>query len=316
MWIKFWGVRGSVASPISTEALEGKLVDLLLASNGLQFSGPDEAREYLHTHPIFKRGTVGGNTSCVEIQAEGSRLIIDSGTGISGLGRALMQEEFGKGKGRADILMSHTHWDHISGFPFFPPIFVPGNQITLYGCHTHLKDRFLNQHHEYNFPVPFEALPAGVKFRKLSAGKEKKLGPFSVTPVKLVHPGDSYAYRIEQNKRAFVYASDASYANLPAKLMEKYIEFFKNADALVFDAHFALLDSFEKSDWGHSSSFIGVDIALKANAKHLILYHHDPYSDDTQLQNLVRSTQEYLDHVSPDGNCRVLIAYEGLEIDL
>ena len=77
-----------------------------------------------------------------------------------------------------------------------------------------------------------------------------------------------------------------------------------------------LLDSFEKSDWGHSSSFIGMDIALKANVKHLIHYHHDPYSDDTQLQNLVRSTQECLDHVSPDGNCRVLIAYEGLEIDL
>ena len=115
-------------------------------------------------------------------------------------------------------------------------------------------------------------------------------------------------------EEALIYASDASYNNLAPERMKVYHDFYRDADVLIFDAFFALIESFEKSDWGHSSSFIGVDIALHAGVKRLVLYHHDPLSDDSRLQSLLESTLNYLNHLAPDTSCEVLIAHEGMEL--
>ncbi len=314
MQIKFWGVRGTIPTPISPQALEEKLVDLLVSASDRDTSTPEAARAYLRSLPIFQRSTIGGNTSCVEVRADGQRLIIDAGSGFKELGWSMMKEDFGKGKGEVDILISHTHWDHIMGFPVFHPAFVPGNQLTIYGCHNRLRQRLQRQHHPYNFPVALEAMPADIRFKKLTPGKKRRLGTFTVTPFLLDHPGDSYAYRIEHNGHTLIYASDASYNNLAPERMKKYHNFYRDADLLIFDAFFALIESFEKSDWGHSSSFIGVDIALHASVKRLVLYHHDPLSNDSRLQDLLKSTLNYLNHLAPDTSCEVLIAHEGMEL--
>ncbi len=316
MQIKLWGVRGSIPAPLSPPQLEEKMVDLLVAASGKNTSTPSAARAFLRSLPMLQGATAGGNTPCVEIEAEGHRLIIDAGSGIKELGRKLMDGPCASGQAELDILVSHTHWDHIVGLPFFSPAFIPGNKLTFWGCHPHLKQRFAKQHHPYNFPVPLESIPAEIQFRKLTPGKKKKLGAFTVTPFQLVHPGTSYAYRIEHGGYTFVYASDASYNDLTPQHMEKYHEFYRNADALVFDAHFALIESFEKSDWGHSSSFIGVDIALHAGVKRLILFHHDHLSDDKRLQNIFQSTQNYLRHVAPNSTCEILLGHEGMELNL
>ena len=318
MQVKFWGVRGSIPTPIPPDALESKMVDLLVSASGQNLSTPEAARVYLRSLPVFQRSTIGGNTTCIEVKAEGHRLIIDMGSGLKELGWSLMREEFGSGKGDSHILISHTHWDHIMGFPFFVPFFIPGNRFTICGCHTRLKQRFRHQHHPDNFPFPLDNGPiqADIRFRKLPPEKKVQLGPFTVYGLLLDHPGDAYAYRIEYGGRAFVCATDASYNNLTPEHMEKYHSFYKDADAFVFDAFFALVESFEKSDWGHSSSFIGVDIALYAGIKRLVLFHHAPISDDQRLQHLLDSTQKYLNHVAPNTNCEVLLAYEGLELDL
>ena len=112
MQIKFWGVRGSIPTPIPPESLDDKLVNLLTSARGRDLSTPQAARAYLYSLPIFQRSTIGGNTSCVEVTAGDQRLIIDAGSGIKELGWALMQGDFGRGEGEAHILMSHTHWDH------------------------------------------------------------------------------------------------------------------------------------------------------------------------------------------------------------
>jgi ribonuclease BN (tRNA processing enzyme) len=164
--------------------------------------------------------------------------------------------------------------------------------------------------------VPLEALAADVRFRSLTAHRKRRIAGFQVTPHPLHHPGDAYAYRIQSNGKTLVYASDATYANLSQDVMESYYDFYRGADALVFDAYFALIESYEKSDWGHSSSFIGVDIALCAGVKRLILFHHDPASDDDRLEALLASTQKYLKHVAPDSDCEVILGHEGLELDL
>ncbi len=174
----------------------------------------------------------------------------------------------------------------------------------------------MRQHHPLNFPVPFEVMAADIRFQKLTPGKKKRIGPFTIELLQLVHPGDSFAYRIEHDGRAFVYASDASYNDLSPQTMQQFYDFYQDAEALVFDAYFALIESFEKSDWGHSSSFIGVDIALHADVKRLLLFHHAPQSDDRRLHHLLQSTRNYLNHVAPDSPCEVTVAYEGLELEI
>ena len=124
---KFWGVRGSIPTPISRDSLEDKLVDILTQLGDRDVSTPDKARSYLQSLSQLESGTVGGNTSCVELRAGDQHIILDCGSGLKELGWSLMAREYGKGKGKATILMSHTHWDHIMGFPFFQPAYIPGN---------------------------------------------------------------------------------------------------------------------------------------------------------------------------------------------
>ena len=316
MHVKFHGVRGSVPTPLSPEKLEQKMVDLLVSAKGVDTSTPAAARKFVRSRPVFEGGTVGGNTPCVEVTDGGKRLVIDAGSGLKELGRRLMDEGMAQGGGQVDILMSHTHWDHVCGFPFFHPAFVPGNKINIWGCHTHLKDRFRNQHHEYNFPVLLEDMPADIRFHKLSPSKQKTLNGFSINALKLVHPGDFYAYRLKNRSGTLVYASDASYNNPTPRHMEKYYDFYRNADILIFDAHFGLIESFEKSDWGHSTPFIGVDIAVNAGVKRIVLFHHDHLSDDGRLQELFERSKSYLKHVASGRSCEVILAHDGLELDI
>ena len=144
----------------------------------------------------------------------------------------------------------------------------------------------------------------------------QRLGPFTVSSMLLDHPGDAYAYRIEYGGRVLVCATDASYNDLSPGYMQRYYDFYKGADVLVFDAFFGLGEAFEKRDWGHSSSFIGVDIALSAEVKRLVLFHHAPTSDDQRPKRLLDSTRRYLAHVDPRSTCKIVLAYEGLELIL
>lgn len=313
---KFWGVRGSIPTPISTETLEDKLVDLLTSLDGHDVSTPDAARAYLKSRSVFERGTIGGNTSCVEVRSGNQLIIIDCGSGLKELGWSLMKQEFGTGKGQAHILISHTHWDHLMGFPFFQPAYVPGNTFTICGCHPDLQQRFERQHHPENFPAPMTVMGSNMAFEQWQIGQKKHLGNVTVEPYLLDHPGDSFAYRIESGSKVFIYASDGAYNDPSPAAMEKYHTFYRNADVLVFDAHFDLIESFEKSDWGHSTSFLGVDIALNAGVKELLLFHHDPLSDDRRIKKFLNATRRYLNHVAPDTNLKVSIAYEGLEVTL
>ncbi|MBT3604613.1 MAG: MBL fold metallo-hydrolase [Candidatus Latescibacteria bacterium] len=313
---KFWGVRGSIPTPISSQSLEDKLVNLLTNIEDRDVSTPDAARAYLQSRSLFERSTIGGNTSCIDIRAGDQHIIMDCGSGMKELGWSLMQAEYGKGQGEAHILISHTHWDHLMGFPFFQPAYVPGNKFTICGCHPHLKRRFDRQHHPDNFPAPMAVMGSDVQFKKWTPDRKKRLGNITVKPFLLDHPGNSYAYRIENGSKVFVYASDGAYNDPSPKTMDRYHDFYRDADVLVFDAHFDLIESFEKSDWGHSTSFLGVDIALNAGVKQLLLFHHDPLSDDRRVAKFLKGTRRYLNHIAPNADLNVSVAYEGLSITL
>ena len=316
MKVKFWGVRGSLPAPIPPTEIENKIVQALGGASGVDLDDIEAIRNYVRALPYYQRTTTGGNTSCVEVCGDNTAIILDAGSGIRQLGIELMQGPCGQGKGTVHLLISHTHWDHIMGFPFFTPAYSAGNQILIYGRHPRIKERFQDQHHPDHFPVSLETMSANVQFVQLQEDTDMTIGEFTVNSMPLRHPGGSFSYKITKNGRAFVYATDAEYKDLSPRVMDEYISFYANSEALVFDAQFSLEDAMEKEGWGHSSSMVGVDIALKANIKRLILFHHEPSYNDEKLQEIYDKTIRYYEMMKGNRNLEIIMAREGLEMEI
>ena len=316
MKVKFWGVRGSLPAPIPPPEVENKIVQALCGASGLDLDDAQSVKTYVKSLPYHQRTTTGGNTSCVEVRGDNTEIILDAGSGIRQLGIDLMQGPCGQGQGIIHLLVSHTHWDHIMGFPFFTPAYAPGNQIIVYGRHPRIKERFQDQHHPDHFPVSLETMSADLQFVQLGEGAKVNIGEFTVSSISLRHPGGSYSYKIEESGRAFVYATDAEYKGLRPKALEQYIDFYAESEALVFDAQFTLEDAMEKEGWGHSSSMVGVDIALRAKIKRLILFHHEPSYSDEKLEEIYDKTIRYYETIKGNHNLEIILAREGLEMEI
>jgi len=327
MIVKFWGVRGSIPSPLSTEEFRTKISSILWQSRtllrDLDKSANAPGKEDFIKIETFVAGLpaelntlIGGNTPCIQLTpSDGETFIIDCGSGLRLLGKELMKGEFGKGKGHASILISHTHWDHIQGIPFFQPIFIKGNEFDFYGLHSDLEERLAFQQNTSYFPVEWNNLDARINIKIFDASKAIEIGSTKIRAHELSHPGASYSFRIEDaDGSVIVYASDAEYKHLDKVKIKDYLEFFNEADILIFDAHFTLGDLFNKEDWGHSSAFIGLEMAVEAGVKNMVMFHHEPSYSDDELIKLLRKANEYNDIIKKHQRheCNIFLAREGM----
>lgn len=315
MKITFWGVRGSIPAPTTSAEIRSKIKEVLGSAVKEKLNDEEKIDEFLSTLPSHLLGTTGGNTSCVEVRTSSETIVLDAGTGIRPLGFKLMTEEFAKGEGTISLFLSHTHWDHIMGFPFFIPAYIKGNSINIYGCHPDLEDRFRNQHNPLHFPVHLESLSADLNFESIKVDQTISIGDCSITPTALHHPGGSFGYCIEHDGKKIIYATDSEYKDLTENGLKKYLEFYHDCDVLIFDAMYTLSDALEKEDWGHSSSLIGAEISMQSNAKKLVLFHHDPVHDDEALEGIVRRTTNFIKKNS-EQPCEVILAHEGLVLEI
>lgn len=317
MKIKFWGVRGSLPSPITGHAIREKIKKILMLAKPSDILEEKAMDMFLNSLPFSYTGTYGGNTTCLEIRNRNNDiLIIDAGTGIRELGNLLMKENFGKGQGLCHFLFTHTHWDHIQGLPFFAPIYIKGNEFHFHGISENLESRLRYQNNFAHFPVAFDSFLATKYFHQYKEGEEFHVYNFTVTSKALRHPGTSYAYKIQEEGKTFIFASDAEF-RLDDMDIQCYIDFFSGADVLVMDTQYTLQEQLIKIDWGHSSANIAVDIALKAGVKTLILFHHDPAYSDEMLDEILMKAMMHRDIVNLENKeLNILIAYEGLEITL
>lgn len=326
MRLTFWGVRGSIPTPMTTSEYQVKLAHALVAARDADLDLDDDGaidRFCASLAPHLRR-VVGGNTSCVEFTARDAkpdapvRVVADAGSGLRELGNHLMAEvpAFRSGQGEIHIFFSHTHWDHLMGLPFFVPIYIKGNKVHFYGCHDDLEERLRLQHDPRNFPVPFDALPSTISFTILKPGQTHDIAGFKVRPFEVDHPGRAFAYRVEADGRAAVYSSDAEYRDMSAVLGKKSDYFFRDADAIIFDAMYTFEEALSKVDWGHATGYKGVDLCVAEAIKRLILFHHEPNNDDARIFELQTTTIHYLRTTFPDAELAVELAREGWTLDL
>ena len=260
--VKFWGTRGSIATP-----------------------GPGTAR-------------YGGNTACVEVRYGEHILVIDAGTGICQLGDALMKE-FKYRSLQVHIFVSHTHWDHIQGFPFFTPSYKPGNEIYLYsvrGAGKPLEKIFRGQMDSDYFPVLLSDMLAHLHFVELSGPVQ--IGPLEVGFEYLNHPGIAIGFRISVGGKSVVYVSDHEpfyrfqENELGERAERKVMEFVRDADLYIREAQYTEEEYPAKKGWGHSTPQDALRTAAAANVRQLAIFHHDPRHDDDFLDQMMETCQQ------------------------
>jgi len=318
MRVRFWGTRGSIPVALDTAALQAKLTEALLKASGKRIRNAAEAREFIERELDFAGShTFGGASPCVEVERPGAApLILDLGSGVRGLGARDMART--QRPHTYNVIMSHMHWDHIMGFPFFTPAYVPGSRIRIHGCHDGLEHALRRQQDAPSFPVPFDRLAARIEFVVLEAGRRYDIDGITVTGMRQAHSGDSYAYRLEHGGKALIYATDSEHKLEDPRESEAFAAFFRDADMVIFDAMYSLAEAVSvKEDWGHSSNVVGVELCQLAGAKHLVLFHHEPASDDATIARIWRDTVR-LEEITREGRTplRVTAAYDGLELDV
>lgn len=347
MKVKFWGVRGSVPTPLESSEIWGKTRNTLIKFirqlecekvEGLCFNNlyylkalaesdrgsdrellqrliSDWATEKLQLHEC---STYGGNTTCVEVRCGDKLIIIDMGTGIRPLGQSLLSQM----PLEATILMTHIHWDHIQGLPFFTPMYVPGNALHFYGgedWQKNLEEVLKGQMDPPLFPVDFRQVQkTGAKMGFVSIhDKFSTAIPDSIKVEfrKLNHPNETYGCRVEYfekgRKKVFVFATDTE--PYPVR-HHALLELAENADVLCVDAQYTQ-KQYEGTNsknsrvgWGHGTPEFAASVAKEAGAKKLILVHHDPTSTDKNIYDI----QEIARKIFPNTEA----AYEGLELEI
>ncbi len=262
--IRFWGVRGSVPSP-----------------------GPETAE-------------VGGNTSCVEVTAGEQRIILDGGTGLRRLGNTLLGKHVD-----ATVLLSHVHWDHIQGIPFFTPLYIPGTRLRFVSGQntTPLRESLHAQMRKPHFPVDMNDVAAHLTFEEVRDRASTQLGDVRVTLAKANHPDAVYAFRLEHEGRAIVYATDTEHYSC---VDQRLVALARDADVLIYDAQYLPDEYPGRIGWGHSTWQAGAELARAAGVGKLVLFHHDPMRTDAGVAAIEALTR--------DAFADTVAAREGLEL--
>jgi len=287
--VRFWGTRGSIPTP-----------------------GAQTVR-------------YGGNTPCTEVRTDdGWLIILDAGTGIRELGRDLLQRSNGAPI-KGDIFLTHAHWDHIQGIPFFAPIFGRGNHFTIWGSQSLERsvDKVVrDQMSPVVFPVTFEELDASIDFRDLAEGTRTEGTGYEVTSFAVQHPGGALGYRFSEpggNGGALVYVSDNElashdrYGSAP-DWRERMVGFVRGAKVLIHDATYTTDEYDHHRGWGHSTFQDCVELALEAGVGTLVLFHHEPRRTDDQLDACLAECRAMVK--GRGGALQVVAAAEGLTLTL
>jgi phosphoribosyl 1,2-cyclic phosphodiesterase len=316
--VRFWGPRVSLRFALVAASVRAMLVAGLRGAAGRSLATDHDVEAYVDALPFDVRATFGGNTSCVElVTGDGEYVVCDLGSGLRPFGTAAIARHGPASPQTYHLFVSHLHWDHIMGLPFFGPAYIPGNRLVFYGGHDKLEMALRRQMEVPSFPVPFGVFGAKIEFVHLAPDVTHDVAGMKVRLKLQHHAGDSYGYRFERDGRTVVYSTDSEHKLAEPDERPGFAQFFRDADLVIFDAMYSLAEATSvKADWGHSSNIVGVELCQLAQAKELCLFHHEPALGDAALAKMLAETRRFEEITRNGAALRVSAAYDGLELTL
>lgn len=281
MKIKIWGCRGSIPSP---------------GSSTLRY---------------------GGNTTCVELTSAGGKtIVVDAGSGIRILGKMLLKN---RDRQELCLMLTHSHWDHLMGFPFFMPAYFTRFKINICGgpnAKSSLKSYLQQQMSPPYFPVDFSVMKASFTFDCVCSNSSQSPHGIEIFDIPISHPNGGYGFKFRENGKNFVFLTDNefNYPHEGGSSRSEYVEFCRGADLLIHDAQYTDEEYKSTKGWGHSTYVAAIDLATEAAVKQLVLFHHDPDRTDDDLDHQTDHCRSLIAKTGVDVECRA--AFEGMEIEV
>lgn len=312
MNIQFWGVRGSLPTPLSAQQVRAKIFAALHRISVKDLESDETKEQFIDSLPWWISGTAGGNTPCVEITLKsGAHLVFDAGSGMRVMGK-LSEPPADK---HYHLFMSHFHWDHIQGLPFFDSAYNPTVIFEIYSPFRDMKEYLAKQMVAPYYPVDFSAIQNHFNFHCIEPGQVLKIGGSEISCVKMSHPGDSYSYSVVEDGHKFVYATDIELGSKDFVHTDDRSKIFSEADAILIDSQYTVEEALRKVNWGHSAFCYAIDFAAAWKIKKMFMFHHEPTYDDRKLNTILESAKWYANYISGD-SLEIDIAREGVSVEL
>ncbi len=317
MKIKFWGVRGSLPASNSLEQNSEHIHNVLRSFIQSGYKTEADIEIFFKSKSISEICGYGQNTTCVQVRDGSHHLLVDGGTGIKVYGDHLLKHH--PERNQHHILMTHFHYDHIMGLPFFPQHFVPGQEIHYYAVQSDCEKMIRSLFAKPLFPFSFENLAGKIHFHQIEPYQKNVINGFDVTAFKLDHPDPCFGFRIEKNGKAYAHAVDHEAKRITEVELGNDASLFKNADLLYIDAQYTESDMVQKKGWGHGTFDRAFEICSVYNIKHVLLAHHDPGFSISDIQSLVNQSEIYFQTYAKSKNIEKLkwnFAYDGQIVEI
>ena len=312
MVVRFWGVRGSLPTPLTPEQVKRKISAVVQRITPADIAGPEARERFLAKLPPFLFGTVGGNTTFLEVElSSGVEILFDGGSGMAEFSRELIRRP--KPVREFLVFFTHFHWDHLMGIPFFTQLFSPKYKATFYSPVANFEKVVRDQMRYPYFPVPMDVMGADIQFKELSE-KPITIGGADITWKVMKHPGGCFSYKVTEGERSTIFATDSEITEEDFMTLGENRSYFRGSDLLILDSQYTLGEAIEKYDWGHTSYSMAVELAAELEIKNLVLFHHEPFYEDRKVLSIHRSAEWYRDRLAKDFN--IFLAREGLEIEV
>ncbi|UQZ89019.1 hypothetical protein C4J81_07330 [Deltaproteobacteria bacterium Smac51] len=341
MKVKFWGVRGSIPTPAHSTDSVWKLEKIINSALKARLEDNKSIRKFIDELPPYLLHPVGGNTPCVEVRHGDDLIVLDAGSGLRPLGLELNKDavfseselylaieaghkltqyerrEIDYDGIHLNFLISHTHWDHLQGFPFFTPAYNPDTTIAIYGrSDEELAKAFeIQQMAPSMFPIALGDMGSKISFNTFPA-EGLTIGGLTIQAMPVPHPGGSLAFRITAEGRSMVYATDYEFSSIDSDEAGDFVNFIKNADLLISDTQYTYLEGAAREGWGHSTSFGAMDLAMRAGVAAFYMFHHDPTHDDAKLFANLEKTRAYHTMMSGRAQMAIELAIEGMTLEV
>jgi len=310
-------VRGSTPRPIGSEELQDKLAAILQRVKPEHLRSSETRQKFLSKLPTELLGIVGGNTACIELRTNSNTVIIfDTGTGLRNLEQRIKKTS--ENIDEYHIFLSHFHYDHLLGLPYFGAMYNPRGRIVFYSPFSNMEQILKKFMAAPYHPVGWDSFAADIRFTTLQEDEALKLGGAKIEWIHRNHPNGCSSYKVSESGKSFIYSTDTELTEKDFQRTEKHVAYFQNADAIVLDTQYTLGEAIEKYNWGHSSYSLAVEFVREFGIRRLYMFHHDPLNSDGATEAMLKSARLFdkrLEH--RNGKSPIIdLAREGYTLEL